>query len=47
VLSLALEGVARSMPGAADEAVRLRFLALVYGGDLAAEVSASLAPRRR
>jgi hypothetical protein len=45
-MSLALEGVARTMPGASAEEVRLRFVALTYGRDLADGVRNLLGARR-
>jgi hypothetical protein len=45
-MSLALEGLGRRFPEASAEEVRLRFVALLYGGTLADEVRAALTARR-
>jgi hypothetical protein len=47
VMSLSRAGLARQMPGATDEEVALRFVALHYGADLADDLRADLAARRR
>jgi len=45
-MSLAHDGLARSLPGASPEEVGLRFVALNYGRELAEAVRADLAARR-
>ena len=45
-MSLARDGIARSLPGASPEEVGLRFVELNYGRELAAELRAYLAARR-
>lgn len=47
VMSLSLDGLARSQPDSSPEEVALRFVALHYGPHLAVEVRADLAARRR
>jgi hypothetical protein len=47
VMSLSRNGLARRMPDATDEEVALRFVALHYGADLADDLRADLAARRR
>lgn len=47
VMSLFRGGLARRMPDATDEEVALRFVALHYGADLADDLRADLAERRR
>ena len=46
-MSLSRAGLARQMPGATDEEVARRFVALHYGADLADDLRADLAARRR
>ena len=46
-MSLSRNGLARRIPDATDEEVALRFVALHYGGDLADDLRADLAARRR
>ena len=46
VIRLSLGGLARRLPDASPEEVRLRFVALHYGADLADELRADLAARR-
>jgi hypothetical protein len=45
-MSLARDGLTRSLPGATPEEVGLRFVALNYGPRLAEDVRADLATRR-
>ena len=47
VMSLSRAGLARRMPDATDEEVALRFVALQYEADLADDLRADLAARRR
>jgi hypothetical protein len=47
VIGLAHQAIRRSHPQATDEDVRLRFVELHYGPDLAADVRRFLASRRR
>ena len=47
VMSLSCGGLARRLPEASSEELGLRFVALHYGDDLAEEVRADLAARRR
>jgi len=46
VIGLSRRGLARSMPGATDEEIGLRFVELHYGSELAEEVRAHLKRRR-
>ena len=46
VMSLARDGIARSLPGASPEEVGLRFVELNYGRELAAALRAYLAAQR-
>lgn len=46
VLSLSRGGLARTLPGASEREVGLRFVALHYGSRLADEVRADLVARR-
>lgn len=46
VMSLSRGGLSRILPGASQQEVGLRFVALHYGSLLAAEVRADLAARR-
>jgi hypothetical protein len=47
VIGLAHRAIRRSLPQATEEDVRLRFVELYYGPDLAADVRRLLASRRR
>ncbi len=47
VIELARSAVRRSLPGASDSEVRLRFVELHYGADLARELRAYLARLQR
>ena len=47
VIGLSRGGLARRMPDASDDEVALRFVALHYGADLADDLRADLAARRR
>jgi hypothetical protein len=47
VIGLAHQAIRRALPRATDEDVRLRFVELHYGPDLAADVRRFLASRRR
>ena len=44
-MSLCMGGLARSLPGASSQDVALRFVALLYGAQLAEEVREHLAAR--
>jgi hypothetical protein len=44
-MSLSRGGLARSLPGASPQAVALRFVALLYGPDLAEEVREHVAAK--
>lgn len=44
-MGLSRGGLARRLPGASDEELGLRFVALHYGADLAEELRADLAAR--
>jgi hypothetical protein len=46
IMNLSRGGLARTLPGASEEEVRLRFVALHYGARLADEVRAYLSARR-
>lgn len=46
VLDLSRNGLRRAMPGASEEDLRLRFVELNYGSELAAAVGRCLAARR-
>lgn len=47
VMTLSKQGIARTLPGATPDEIDERFVAVLYGEPLAAEIRASrLAPRR-
>jgi len=47
VMSLARHGIARAQPGASPEEIGLRFVALLYGPQLAEDVKQCLSARRQ
>jgi hypothetical protein len=47
IIELSRRGIAARMPGATDQEVALRFVALHYGDSLALELEAHLAARAR